>query len=58
MEPMIAYPWHSVRHPLLRRNAPPGAVVAVGRTGQKETQVPGTAILKAKQALNTMYEHV
>lgn len=52
MEPMIAYPWHSVRHPLLRRNAPPGAVVAVGRTGQKETQdhrALGTLLAKELQ---------
>eukprot|EP00435_Cladocopium_sp_Y103_P067218 s465_g29.t1 len=52
MEPMVAYPWHSVRHPRLRFAAPPGAVVAVGRTGQKETQdhrALGTLLAKELQ---------
>lgn len=36
LDPAIAYPWQTVRHPLLHRQTPPNALVAIGR--QKETQ--------------------
>jgi len=52
LDPMLAYPWHSCRHPRLRCSVPNASVVAVGRTGPKETQdqrALGTLLAKELQ---------